>query len=450
MSDYRRDQPAPRGQLPLSVTSFPPVFHPFTTMKFLPGVSLLLTAVLSASNSAKTADWTEFRGPTGQGHAEIAGLPVTWNESQNIAWKVPVPGRGWSSPVVSDGRIYMTTAVKDGSAGARSLRVLCLNAEDGNVVWNQEAFQQRDNDVEVHRKNSHASPTPILEGDRLYVHFGPHGTACLKTDGSVVWENQSLVYAPQHGNGGSPALADNLLIICCDGRDIRFVVGLDKQTGQQIWRRERDLEAARGFSFSTPAVVEAAGRSQAICPGSSGVWSYDSQTGEQVWRVSYGEGYSVIPRPVAGHGLVYVCSGYGDGQLFAIDPAGRGDVTDSHVKWKRKRGVPMSPSLLLVGRELYMVSDQGIVSCLDADSGNQYWQERLPGEYSASPVFADGRIYFQNETGVTTVILPGRKHEKIAENRLGDGKTRTFASFAFVDHAILLRSETHLYRIQNP
>jgi outer membrane protein assembly factor BamB len=240
------------------------------------------------------------------------------------------------------------------------------------------------------------------------------------------------------------------LILCCDGSDERFVVGLDKHTGKQIWRTERQLEPTKGFSFCTPAILNTGGRSQAICPGSGGVWSYDPKTGKQLWRVAYGEGFSVVPRPVIAHGLVYVCSGFGDGQLFAIDPTGSGDVTDSHVKWKRKKSVPNSPSLLVVGDTIYMVNDGGIASCVDAISGEIYWQERFQGAFSASPSFADGMIYFQNETGVTTVVRPDREYQQVARNKLGDGRSRTFASFAFVDSAILLRSETHLYRIQNP
>ena len=397
---------------------------------------------------AVAADWTEFRGPTGQGHAEISDLPVTWSETQNIAWKIAPSGVGWSSPVVADHRIYLTTAVAAGDGKTASLRAVCFNADNGENIWDVEVFRQEGGKVEIHQKNSHASPTPILEGDRLYVHFGPHGTACLKTDGSVVWKNQELVYAPQHGNGGSPAITGDVMVICCDGKDHRFVVGLDKGTGDEIWKTPRELEPSRGFSFSTPMILEAGGRLQAVCPGSGGVWSYDPRTGEQLWRVTYGEGYSVVPRPVVGHGLVYVCSGFGDGQLFAIDPTGSGDVTESHVKWKVKKGVPKSPSVLLVGNELYMVDDIGVASCLDAVNGDLHWQQRLTGKFSASPTFANDVIYFQNETGVTTVVKPGTEYQEVAVNTLGDGNSRTFASFAFVDKAILLRSESHLYRIQ--
>ena len=419
-------------------------------LSFSDQIRLLAAAILLVAGSAESADWTEFRGPNGQGHAKATELPVSWSESENIAWKVDLPGAGWSSPVVADGRVYMTTAVVDGTGEnvVRSLRCLCLNAENGAIVWNNEVFGQQGTEVEIHNKNSHASATPVLDGDRLYVHFGPHGTASLNVDGSVIWKNQNLVYASVHGNGGSPALADNILIMCCDGRDKRFVVGLDKLTGREIWRTDRELEPASGFSFSTPTLLNAEGRLQAICPGSGGVWSYDPKTGRQLWRVAYGEGYSVVPRPVVGHGMVYVCSGYGDRQLFAIDPTGHGEVSDSHVKWKRKKAVPRCSSLLVIGDEVYMVDDGGIASCVDAVSGKVHWQHRLSGEYSASPSFADGMIYFQNETGVTTVVKPGLEYGEVAKNKLGDGKERTFASFAFLQNAILLRSELHLYCIQ--
>lgn len=412
-------------------------------------MNFAVTVILSVAICCQASEWTEFRGPQGQGHSDATNLPRSWSETENIKWRVELAS-GWSSPVVANGRIYLTTSVPDreDSSKGQSLRVVCLAAGDGATLWDVEAFHHDGENVEIHEKNSHASPTPIIDGEHLYVHFGPHGTACLTTDGAVLWKNEELKYEPQHGNGGCPALANDHLIICCDGKDQRYVVALNKHTGKQAWRTERELKPSRGFSFCTPTLITIEGRIQAICPGSGGVWSYDAETGEQLWRVSYGEGYSVVPRPVVANDMIYVCSGFGDSQLFAIDPNGSGDVTDTHVKWKTKKGVPKSPSVLVVDKELYMVDDRGIASCLNAITGELHWQERLPGGFSASPVLADGVIYFQNETGETTVIKPGTQFEKIATNQLGDGKNRTFASFAFVDSAILLRNETHLYRIE--
>lgn len=407
---------------------------------FVPLFAALLPG-LSAS------DWTEFRGPDANGHSLATGLPRQWSDDENVTWKSPVEGIGWSSPVVSKGLIFLTSAVAKEDESGHDLNVVCLNAADGKRKWATTVFQQVDADVEMHRKNSPASATPVLEDDRLYVHFGSQGTACLNTGGKVLWKNNSLAYKSQHGNGGCPAIHRNVLVICCDGRDERFVVGLDKTSGNQIWRTERELSPSRGFSFSTPTVIEVDGKFQAVCPGSGGVWAYDPASGRQIWRVSYGEGYSVVPRPVYAHGLIYVCSGFGDSQVFAIDPRGEGDITTTHVKWQSKKSIPKSPSLLIVGTELYMVDDRGIASCRDALSGDIHWQERLKGGFSASPSYADGVIYFQNETGETTVIESGPEFKLIGKNTLGDGKLRTFASFGFVDSSILLRNETHLYRL---
>jgi outer membrane protein assembly factor BamB len=412
-------------------------------------VFALLIAALPFSASG--GDWTEFRGPSRQGLSDAVDLPLTWSESENIAWKVPVPGAAWSSPVVQADHIYLTTAVAvaEGTTPPQSLRVLCLEADSGRTIWDVEAFRQPGGeDVEIHQKNSHASPTPIVESDRLYVHFGPHGTACLDTaDGAIVWQTRELQYKPTHGTGGSPALAGDLLIICCDGHDVQYVAGLDKQRGEVRWKTPRDTSPDKGFSFSTPTIIEVDGHSQAICPGSDAVFAYAPQTGQEIWRVRYEGGYSVVPRPVAGNGLVYVCSGFGDARLLAIDPTGAGDLTDSHVKWSLKRGVPKSPSVLLVEQAIFMVDDQGIATCVDALSGEVCWTQRLGGKFSASPLYANGRIYCQDEAGTTIVFEAAPDYQELARNTLADGE-RTFASFAVVDNALLLRSEKHLYRIE--
>ncbi len=412
----------------------------------------LIAVVLGMGVSfANAGDWTEFRGPTGQGLSDASGIPISWSETENIAWTRPVPGSGWSSPVVAGERVFLTTAVpyEEGGETGHSLRVLCLDARTGATVWDVEAFDQpADESVEKHPKNGHASPTPLIEGDRLYVHFGPHGTACLQLDdGAILWKNHEIEYAPNHGNGGSPAIADDKLVICCDGRDIQFVVGLDKQTGRIVWRTDRDVEVERGFSFCTPLIIDVQGKKQAVCPGSGAVFAYDPQTGDEIWRVRYGEGYSVVPRPVAGGGLVFVCTGFGDGRLLAIDPSGTGDLTDSHVKWTLRRGAPKSPSLLYAGEALYFVDDKGIASCVDGQTGKVHWRERLGGNFSASPLLAAGNVYFQDENGTATVVRASTEFEELSRNTLPT-EERTFASYAVHGHALLVRSEGHLYRIE--
>lgn len=416
----------------------------------------LLGVATSCGQQARgqQADWPQFRGPAGQGHAAVDSLPLHWSEaengkSENIAWKVDVPGDGWSSPVIASDRVFLTTAVATDQANLkqRSLRVLCFNASNGQVRWNREVFLQRGDDVQIHKKNSHASPTPLIDGDRLFVHFGPSGTACLNLDGKVIWKTEELSFRPVHGNGGSPVLYKDALIVTCDGADQQFVAALSAETGELKWKTERDVEVRKGFSFSTPTLIEVDGQVQAVCPGSGAVMAYDPATGSELWRVRYGEGYSVVPRAVYAKGLVIVSSGYDSAVLYAIDPRGEGDVTETHVRWTLDRGVPKTPSMLAVGDHLYLVDDGGVATCLEIDTGEMHWKKRLGGKYSASPTYAAGRIYFQSETGTTTVIAPGTEYAELATNQLA-GDDRTFASFAIVDHAILLRSESHLYRIE--
>ncbi len=391
---------------------------------------LLLPVLAPAEN------WTEFRGPTGQGHSSERGLPLTWSETENVAWKVPIPGRGWSSPVLVDDQIWLTTATDEG----RSLRALCLNRDTGRIVFNVEVFQLTDPGA-VHQKNSHASPTPILEGDRVYLHFGSHGTACITRSGQIVWRTQELKYYHRHGPGGSPVVYGDLLIVSCDGYDIQFVVALDKHTGKIRWKSPR-----KGYqAYTTPLTIQVQGKDQLISPGAHRAVAYEPLTGKEIWSVRYGDGYSNVPRPVFGHGLVFICSGFEQAELLAVRPDGQGDVTDSHVAWSLKRAVPLTPSPLLVGEELYLVSDNGIASCLDAKTGKTHWQQRLGGNHSASPIFAEGRIYFLNEEGESVVIEPGKEFKKLASNQL-DGQT--LASMAVSGKAIFIRSSDHLYRLQ--
>ena len=403
---------------------------------------LLAGAVVCVAAPPTAADWTEFRGGDGSGHAAAKGLPVRWSESDNIAWKTPLDGLAWSSPVVAAGRIYLTTAVEQETD--HSLRLLCLDAASGKVAWDKELFRTA-GPLRIHPKNSHASPTPIIRDGRIYVHFGPHGTAATTLDGEVVWQRK-LEYAPQHGNGGSPAVAGDVLVICCDGSDVQYVVGLDRKTGEIRWKRDRDTEPKKGFSFSTPLVLELDGRKQVICPGSDAVFAYEPASGDEIWRVDYPGGYSVIPRPVFGAGLVFLSSGYDRPVLYAIDPTGRGNVTTTHVRWKLDRGAPNTPSAVVVGDEVYCVSDNGVASCLDARTGTEHWRERLGGNYSASPLVADGLIYFQNESGEAIVVKAGKTFEEVARNQIGE-KDRTYASYAVDGRSFLIRSEKAIYRV---
>lgn len=407
-------------------------------------VLVTLMLCVSFATAVRSDNWPEFRGPTGQGLSSETGLPVEWSEDRNVAWKVEVPD-GWSSPIYWDGRLFVTAAlpVEGGEPNDQHLAALCLDAGDGKILWQKTLFGQRHEDVQgIHTKNSHASPTPLTDGRRLFVHFGPHGTACLTLDGEVTWFRDDLKYDPRHGGGNSPVLVDDLLFVNCDGHDTQFVVALDAETGKDRWREDRPpLRGEKGFAFGTPLVIEIEGRKQIISPAADRVVAYDPAGGEELWRFDY-EGYSIVPRPVFGHGLVFVSSSFDDPTFYALRP-GRGK--EPEVAWSTKKGAPGTPSPLLVGDEIYFVDDRGIATCADATTGKTHWVERLGGNYSASPVFAGGHIYFQNEDGGTVVVAPGKEFQSVARNSLPG---RTLASYAVADSSIFLRTDTHLYRLK--
>jgi outer membrane protein assembly factor BamB len=410
---------------------------------------LLLAAACVLYTPARGEDWPEFRGPTGQGISRTTGLPVEWGANRNVAWKRAIPGRGWSSPVVGGGRVYLTTAVPvdDSTTLDQSLRVLCLDAVTGKVRWERQVFRlDGDKAPPIHGKNSHASPTPLLHGDRLYVHFGHQGTACLGLDGQVLWRNTSIHYAPVHGSGGSPILAGKRLVFSCDGADERFLVALNCDTGRLLWKTDRGGEAVKKFSFSTPLLITVNGRQQIISPGSNMVGAYDPETGREIWHVDY-EGYSVVPRPAYGQGLVFVSTGFEAPVLLAIRPDGHGDVTATHVAGKTRRGAPLTPSPLVVGRDLYLVADNGLASCLDAHTGRVHWQQRVPGNYSASPLYADGRVYLQSEEGTGVVLKAGHRFQELARSALDEP---SLASCAAAGGALFIRTENHLYCVRRP
>ncbi len=417
-------------------------------MRFESTVAVVSLSLWLAS-WAIAEDWTEFRGPTGQGHSTATGLPTEWTAGKNVAWRHEIPGKGWSSPIVLGKRLYLTTAVPvgdGGESGPQSLRAICVDSAVGGILWNVEVFRQPDS-APMHVKNSHASPTPVTDGKRLFVHFGPHGTACLALkDGSILWRNEDLTYSPVHGNGGSPVLVGELVVVSCDGADKQFVAALDRATGTIRWRTPRNLKPERGFSFGTPLVIEVDGKQQIVSAGSDAVAAFDPKNGHEIWRVTYPGGYSVVPRPVYGNGLLFVCTGYNTPTLLAIRPKGAsGDVTATHVEWRTNKAVPHNPSPLLVEDALYFVSDKGVVTCLEATSGKQHWQHRIGGNFSASPLYADGKIFLQNETGEGIVLKPGREYQELARNPLGE---RTLASYAIGDGALFIRSQSHLARMQ--
>lgn len=405
-----------------------------------------LTLALAANLSA--ADWPEFRGAAAQGHSDATNLPLTWSPNSHVAWKTPVAGIGWSSPVVVGTRIFLTSAVslngKEEATADRSLRVISLDATTGKTVWDVELFTATA--PRAHRKNSHASPTPVFENGRLYVHFGHLGTACLDaTTGKSIWATQEFAYSPVHGNGGSPVLFEDLLIFSADAETAPKVIALDKNTGKQRWTFARQSEAKKKFSFCTPLIIDVNGQKQLITPGSGVVNALNPKDGTEIWRFNYDQGYSVVPRPIFAHGLIFISTGFDKPLVLAIKPDGKGDVTATHLAWSIDKAAPHDPSMVVIGDELYFIADNGILSCVDAKTGQVHYQERCTGPISASPLVADGKLYLQDEKGLGVVVKPGKTFQILAKNDLAE---RSLASYAVIGSDLLIRTEANLYRIK--
>ncbi len=420
---------------------------------FLPFCCLAIVYWMGPPCAAQ--NWPQFRGAGAQGHTNATNLPIQWDTKNHVVWKTEILGSGWSSPVIVEGRIYLTSAVEIESPAPegdeqeavtrhpRSLQVLCLDYETGKPVWNTEVGTIPA-DASIHSKNSHASPTPLVSGNRIYVHFGNRGTAALDLDGKVLWERK-IDYNPVHGSGGSPVLFEDLLILNCDGGSNPFVIALKASNGDEQWRTARPEFPSQTFSFSTPLLIQVNGQPQCVSAGSHVVCSYNPRTGEQLWSVHYPNKWSIVPKPVFAQGKVLVCTGYeGPAELLAINPEGRGDVTESHILWRADQFVPHNPSPLVVDDAVFLISDKGIASCRDLETGELHWKERVGGNFSASPIVGEGKIFFMSEEGLCTVIDAAKEYNVLAENDLEE---RTFASIAPQNHGLIIRTETTLYRI---
>ena len=415
--------------------------------------------------------WPQFRGPRGDGISEAENIPLKWSMDENIAWKTPIPGKGWSSPVLVNEKIWLTTArsrflseeeknarLKDATPFNRNnsnlasqvkLEAIEVDYATGEMLRQVDLFDVPDPGP-VHLTNSYASPTPVVEGKFLYCYFGTYGTCCIDTQtAEVLWTNTENALEYNVGPGSSPLLVDDLLILTCDGVNEQYLTALDKRTGKSVWKTPRPPyrieDGDQRKAYSTPILVEINDQRQVIVPGAQWVCAYDPATGEELWRVDHGRGFSNVPRPVYHDGIVYICTGFNRPELWAIRTDGQGDVSESHVVWRANRQVPTTPSPVLVDGKLYMVSDRGVATCLDKVTGETVWTSRMGGNYSASPTFVDGRIYFCNEAGVTTVLKPGDEYEVLAENDLGE---RIMASPMFLDKNIVIRTAEHLYRIR--
>ena len=429
----------------------------------------LLMVVAVHCPVALAAEWPQWRGPEGQGHAPASAknLPTAWSETENVKWLAEVPGRGYSSPVVEGKQIWMTTAVEfpvppdeakkrqKESKAAQPLtfvdqvefRAVCVDRETGSIVHNILLFTEKDPQG-VHVLNSYASPSPVIEAGRLYCHFGSFGTACVDASrGEVVWTNRDHHCKHENGPGGSPILWNNHVIFMLDGSDIRYVAALDKSTGKLAWKTDRtgQLHPNDEFkkSYGTPIVVSINGREQLFAPGADWMYGYDP-AGKELWKLSYGTlGFSITPRPVVGHGMIYMSTGFLKPEILAIRYEGR---DKAEIAWRFKQGAPTMPSPLLIGEELYFVSDTGVFTCLDALSGKEIYRQRLGGNFSSSPVFADGKIYAGNREGAVYVITPGREFATPGKNEL-PGKI--MATPIAVENALYVRADNRLFRIEN-
>lgn len=419
--------------------------------------------LLAFGEPSTRADWPEFRGPSGDGHAsasvdaKLVGLPLQWSETNNVKWKIEIPHRGWSAPVVLGGQVWLTTATVDG----HDFFAICVDAESGQVRFNEKLFHT-DNPEPLGNgasMNSYATPSSVIEPGRVYAHFGSFGTACVDTTtGKALWKRDDLPCRHYRGPSSSPVSFENLLILTMDGADVQYHVALDKKTGETVWKTNRSVvwndESVPGQmakdgdlrkAHSTPLIANVGGKPQMLSSGAKAAYAYDPRTGREIWKVQYPD-WSVAPRPLFDRGLAFIVTGLSKKELWAVKTDGQGDVTETGVLWKLKTRVGKYASPILVDGLIYTAAEESFITCLEAATGQTVWTERVGGKYAASPVYADGRLYFFDQQGTTTVLKPGRTLEILATNTLANG---FMASPAVSGKAFFLRTKTHLYRIES-
>ena len=416
-------------------------------MKNRSPLCILAVTTLLLAGPGEASNWPQFRGPATDGSAVGGDLPLQWSEQENIRWKTRIHDSGHSSPVVWGEQVWVTTATEDGSR----LFAVCCDRATGRIIHDVEVFKV-DKPESINSLNTYATPTPVIEQDRIYVHFGTYGTACLDTrSGQKLWERTDLHCMHMQGPASSPILFGDLLILDFAGGDVQFIAALDKATGKTAWQRNRSLDLSHLSTplmrkgHCTPILIDVAGRPQLFSPASHAAYAYDPSTGEELWKVLHA-GDSVVSRPLLGHGLLFFSTGFSQSEIWAVRLGGQGDVTGSHVAWKVTEGVPRKTSPALVGSCLYLLTDDGNMTCVDAATGKIEWQQRLGGQFAASPVTTPERVYCFDQRGKTTVLAAGASAKPLAVNQLDEG---CFASPAAVDGSLFLRGKNHLYRIGN-
>ena len=408
-------------------------------------VLLVASVIPGLAEEAGANDWPQFRGPTGQGISFAKNVPQNWGLKEGVAWKRKLPGKGWSSPVISEGKVIMTASKEEG--GMVTLGVVAVDARSGEILWERDLFTPEAKEAQRrHAKNGLSSATPYIKNGVIYVHFAHMGTAALKLEsGEMIWE-QKIVYKPVHGTGSSPVLIGDVLVFHADGTEDPLLVALEAKTGKVKWKTPRNQEVRNTFSFSTPLELKERDKSLILSPASGMVGAYDPVDGSLVWKVRYGEGYSVVPRPVIANGLIYVATGFGVPRLMAIEPKGaKGDVTKTHVVFDENKNVGKTPSCVAAHGSLYLVDDNGTLSCRGGRSGEVRWKKKLPGNFSSSPVLVGNILYTATEDGVAYVVEVSPKGGKILAAI--DMEERIFASPAIIDGAIFIRSEEHLWKV---
>ena len=419
--------------------SFNGLCVPATAIVLLLGSFIQIpTASVQAQES-----WPEFRGPLGNGQTS-AKLPDAITK-EHVVWKTPIHGKGWSSPVVDGDHIWMTTATPDGT----KMSAICVSMESGKVLHDLLMIENEDPDF-CHSMNSYASPTPAISKGRVYLHFGRYGTFCLDSkSGKKIWERTDFECNHFRGPASSPIIHEGRLIVAFDGHDKQYVVSLDVETGKTVWKRDREINYVNKDgdwkkAYGTASVVKVGDEELIVYPCASATIAYRPDDGKTVWTAHHG-GMNTSSRPMLTPGGLLVISN-GMGQLYGIDPNGKGDITDTNIKWKISKGAPRKPSSVIVDGLMYMAEDKGVMSCVDPETGESVWQERVGGTFAASPIVADNKIYFFDMKKNIYVIRAGREFDQISKSKLDDG---FMASPAVVGNTMILRSRSHLFRIES-
>jgi outer membrane protein assembly factor BamB len=442
----------------------------------LPFSALALSLIALASfepfstTAAPGSNWSQWRGGEGTGISTETNVPTEWSVDKNIKWKTPIAGRGHSQPIVWGAKVFLTTDIEGeivpgakavehkengqpithpDSVGANrkhTFKVICVDRNTGKILWEQTAYTGTVYD-DRHRKGSYAAPTPATDGNRIYAWFGGEGDGlyCYDFNGKLEWKSAVGKIANYGmGPGSSPVTHENLVILQCDEDEGKnsFIIAIDKKTGKEVWKTPRKVQA----SWSTPLVVRSGQRVELITSGNEWIISYDPKTGKELWTAR-GHGSNAIGTPLAGHGMVFVYAGYPVKKTFAIKLGGSGDVTNSNVAWQYDKGTAYVPSSILYNDYLYLMSDRGILTCLDARTGKVIYEGGripVPATFTASPVAFDGKLLLTSEDGDTYIIKAGPKHEVIATNSVGEP---VFASPAISDGMIFIRAASNLYCI---